>query len=54
VRRYSQTIGSALPNKSQAAARVLGRIDANPAFDDRVDFNEDGIIDAADVERLPP
>lgn len=52
VKRYEESIGGGLPTIDQMTARLLGQIDGNPALADILDFNDDGMVDAADLRRL--
>ncbi len=52
VKRYDRSIGGGLPTVDLIASRLLGEIDGNPTLADQLDFNANGIVDAADVRRL--
>lgn len=54
VRRFTRTVGEAMPNRRQGAARLLGLIDPENHFDARMlTANGDFILDAADLVRMP-
>lgn len=53
ARRFSNPTATPTANASQAIAILLGQIDSSPAIIALLDSNEDGRLDAADVERLP-
>lgn len=54
VRRFTRSVGEALPNRRQGAARLLGMLDRETFFDARMlTSNGDFILDAADLVGMP-
>lgn len=53
VRKYDTAVNSIIANKANIIALLLGNIASDPDLLNVLDFNNDNVVDAGDVERLP-